>query len=70
MMISLIILNDGLYSLVPVTQQMMNSIALITEVNFYELCDLLRLKLTTYHTEINVHSMNNGSGLFYGCIGK
>ena len=70
MMISLIILNDGLYSLVPVTQQMMNSIALITEVNFYELCDLLRLKLTTYHTEINVHSMNDGSGLWFGCIGK
>ena len=36
-------MNDGLYSLVPVTQQMMNSIALITEVmDFYELCDLLR----------------------------
>ena len=69
-MIDLIILNDGLYNLVPVTQEMMNSIALITEVNFYELCDLLRLKLTTYHTEINVHSMNDGSGLFYGCIGK
>ena len=70
MMISLIILNDGLYSLVPVTQQMMDSIALITEVNFYQLCDLLRLKLTTYHTEINVHSMNDGSGLWFGCIGK
>ena len=69
-MIDLIILNDGLYNLVPVTQQMMNSIALITEVNFYELCDLLRLKLTTYHTEINVHSMNDGSGLWFGCIGK
>tara|TARA_R110002126_G_scaffold218502_2_gene364204 strand:- start:858 stop:1067 length:210 start_codon:yes stop_codon:yes gene_type:complete len=69
-MISLIILNDGLYSLVPVTQQMMDSIALITEVNFYELCDLLRLKLTEYHTEINVHSMNDGSGLWFGCIGK
>ena len=69
-MIDLIILNDGLYSLVPVTQQMMDSIALITEVNFYELCDLLRLKLTTYHTKINVHSMNDGSGLWFGCIGK
>ncbi len=69
-MMNLIILNDGLYNLVPVTQQMLEGIALITEVNFYELCDLLRLKLTTYHTEINVHSMNDGSGLFYGCIGK
>ena len=69
-MMNLIILNDGLYNLVPVTQEMMNSIALITEVNFYELCDLLRLKLTEYHTEINVHSMNDGSGLWFGCIGK
>ena len=70
MMINLIILNDGLYNLIPVTQQMMDSITLITEVSFYELCDLLRLKLTTYHTEINVHSMNDGSGLWFGCIGK
>ena len=69
-MINLIILNDGLYNLVPVTQQILNSIALITEVDFYKLCDLLRLKLTTYHTEINVHSMNDGSGLWFGCIGK
>ena len=69
-MMNLIILNDGLYSLVPVTQQMMDSIALITEVNFYELCDLLRTKLTTYHTKINVHSMNDRSGQWFGCIGK
>ena len=69
-MMNLIIFNDGLYNLVPVTQQILNSIALITEVDFYKLCDLLRLKLTTYHTEINVHSMNDGSGLWFGCIGK
>ena len=67
-MMNLIILNDGLYNLVPVTQQMLNSIALITEVNFYELCDLLRFKLTEYHTEINLHSMNDGSGLWFGCV--
>jgi hypothetical protein len=66
----IIILNDGLYNLVPVTQQMLEGIALITKVNYFELCDLLRLKLTTYHTEMNVHSMNDGSGLWFGCIGK
>ena len=38
--------------------------------SFYELCDLLRLKLTTYHSEINVHSMNDGSGQWFGCISK
>ena len=66
----IIILNNDLYSLIPVTQQMLEGIALVTEVNFYQLCDLLRLKLTTYHTEINVHSMNDGSGLWFGCMGK
>tara|TARA_R110000851_G_scaffold137497_1_gene273456 strand:- start:522 stop:728 length:207 start_codon:yes stop_codon:yes gene_type:complete len=66
----IIILNDGLYNLVPVTQQMLEGIALITKVNYFELCDLLRLKLTTYYTEMNVHSMNDGSGLWFGCIGK
>ena len=42
----IIILNDGLYSLVPVTKNMLESITLVSGVNFYELCDLLRLKLT------------------------
>jgi hypothetical protein len=69
-MMDIIILNDGLYNLVPVTQQMLEGIALITKVNYFELCDLLRLKLTTYYTEMNVHSMNDGSGLWFGCIGK
>ena len=69
-MMDIIILNDGLYSLVPVTQQMLENINLVTKVDFYELCDLLRLKLTTYHSEINVHSMNDGSGQWFGCVGK
>jgi hypothetical protein len=69
-MMDIIILNDGLYNLVPVTQQMLEGIALITKVDCFELCDLLRLKLTTYYTEMNVHSMNDGSGLWFGCIGK
>ena len=66
----IIILNNGLYNLVPVTQQMLEGITLITKVNFYELCDLLRIQLTTYANDINVHSMNNGTGHFYGCMGK
>ena len=67
-MIDLIILNDGLYSLVPVTQQMLEGITLINEVSFYELCDLLRVKLTTYHTKVNVHTMNDLSGQWFGCV--
>ena len=66
---SLIILTDGLYHLVPVTKQMMAGIELFNEVDLFELCDILRLKLTTYHDyPMNRHVMNDGSGDFYGCI--
>ena len=66
---SLIILTDGIYHLVPVTEQMMAGIKLFNEIDLFELCDILRLKLTTYHDyPINRHVMNDGSGDFYGCI--
>ena len=66
---SLIILTDGIYHLVPVTKQMMAGIELFNEVDLFELCDILRLKLTTYHDyPMNQHVMNDGSGDFYGCI--
>jgi len=65
----LIILNDGLYQLIPVTKQMMEGIELFAEVNCFNLCDILRLKLTTYADyPINAHVMNDGSGDFFGCI--
>ena len=65
----LIILSDGLFHLVPVTKQMMAGIELFNEVDLFELCDILRLKLTTYHDyPMNRHVMNDGSGDFYGCI--
>ena len=67
----LIILYDGLYSLVPVTKEMLQNITLLTAVDCFELCDILRIKLTTYHdTPINRHVMNDGSGDLYGCICK
>ena len=67
----LIILNDGMYHLVPVTKQMMESIILTAKVNCFELCDILRLKLTTYAGDpLNAHIMNDGSGDFFGCICK
>ena len=66
----LIILNDGLYSLVPVTKQMLEDIKIIGGVDCFDLCDILRLKLTTYHEEWNSHIMNDGTGDFYGCICK
>ena len=65
----LIILSDGLFHLVPITKQMMADTVLVNDVDLFELCDILRLKLTTYHDyPINRHVMNDGSGDFYGCI--
>ena len=67
----LIILTDGLYHLVPVTKQMTDGIELFTEVNCFEMCEILRIKLTTYwDPPLNQHVMNDGSGDFYGCICK
>ncbi len=67
----LIILTDGLYHLVPVTKQMTEGIELFTKVNCFELCDILRIKLSTYvDAPFNQHVMNDGSGDFYGCICK
>jgi hypothetical protein len=67
----LIILNDGLYHLVEVTKEMTKGIELLSEVNCFNLCDILRLKLTTYADyPINAHMMNDGSGDFFGCICK
>ena len=64
----LIILNDGLYSLVPVTKAMLADLALFSNVNCFDLCDILREKLTGYADTINLHIMNDGSGAFIGCM--
>ena len=64
----LIILNDGMYHLVPVTTEMLKDIMLVAQVNCFELCNILRIKLTTYSETINAHMMNDDSGDFFGCI--
>ena len=65
----LIIYYDGLYSLVPVTKAMLQNVVILQEISCFDLCDILRLKLTTYHDyPINQHVMNDGSGNFFGCI--
>ena len=67
----LIILYDGFYSLVPVTKVMVADIKLVMEVNCFQLCEILRIKLSTYaETPLNAHVMNDGSGDFFGCICK
>ena len=65
----LILLNDGVYSLVPITKQMIEGIELFTEVSCFDLCDILRLHLTTYYEyPINAHVMKDGTGDLLGCI--
>ena len=67
----LIVLNDGLYQLIAVTKEMTAHISLLAEVDCFDLCDILRLHLTTYYEyPINAYVMNDGSGDFYGCMCK
>tara|TARA_R100000951_G_C2529012_1_gene145805 strand:- start:10 stop:216 length:207 start_codon:yes stop_codon:yes gene_type:complete len=64
----LIILNDGLYQLIPVTKQIMEGIELVSKVDCFDLCEIIRIKLTQYADSLNLHIMNDGSGNFMGCI--
>ena len=64
----LIILNDGVYNLIPVTKQMLEHIKILTEVDCFDLCDIIRLEFTDYLDTINLHQMKDGSGYFFGCI--
>ena len=63
--------NEELYQLVAVTKEMMEGISLLADVDCFDLCDILRLHLTTYHEPPwNVHVMNDGSGYLYVCVCK
>ena len=64
----LIILNDGLYQLIPVTKEIMEGIVITAEVDRLDLCNILREKLSGYVDSLNLHIMNDGSGNFVGCI--
>ena len=64
----LIIYNDGLYQLIQVTEKMLEDVVILQDLSCYDLCDILRLKLTTYVESMNIHMMNNGSGNFIGCM--
>ena len=64
----LIILNDDLYQLIPVTKQMMEGIVITEQIDCFDLCDILRLKLTGYVDTLNLHIMNDGSGSMMGCM--
>ena len=66
----LIVANDGLYSLIPLTKTMLEHIKIMVEVDCFNLCEIIKIKFTTYVDNLNLHIMNNGSGNFYGCICK
>ena len=66
----IIVLNDGMYQLLPVSKQILDGIVLTSEISCLDLCDILRLKLTAYVDSINLHLMNDGSGSFVGCMCK
>ena len=65
----LIISNDEVFSLVPVTKAMLDNIKILAEVDCFSLCDIIRLEFTDYlDSPHNLHMMKDGSGYFYGCI--
>jgi len=67
----LILLSDELYHLVKVTKEMMEGIELLSDIDCFDLCDIIRMHLTTYYdAPYNVHVMNDGTGVFYGCVCK
>ena len=64
----LILINDGLYNLVSVTREMMDGVVLTKDIDCFDLCDIIRLKLTTFVDSLNAHVMNDDSGYFFGCM--
>ena len=64
----LIILNDGIYHLIPVTKKLLDGIVLTSDVDCFDVCEILRLKLTGYVDTLNLNIMNDGSGSLMGCM--
>jgi hypothetical protein len=64
----LIILNDGIYHLIPVTKKLLDSVVLTSHVDCFDVCEILRLKLTGYVDSLNLHIMKDGTGSLIGCM--
>jgi len=64
----LIIYNDGIYHLLEVTKEMTATLKIFSQVDCFNLCDVLRLHLSTYSDSLNAHVMHDGSGDLFGCI--
>ena len=62
-------MNDGVYTLVQVTKEMLSHIKIVADVDCFSLCDIIRLEFTNYlDYPINLHLMKDGSGYLFGCI--
>ena len=62
-------MNDGVYTLVHVTKEMLSHIKIVADVDCFSLCDIIRIEFTDYiDYPINQHIMKDASGYFYGCI--
>ena len=64
----LIIYNDGVYHLIKVTKEMTATLKIFSQIDCFNLCDVLRLHLSTYSDSLNAHVMHDGSGDLFGCI--
>jgi len=60
----LIILHEGLYYLIEVTKEMVQG---AVYKDCFDLCDIMREKLTVYDNDINKHLLKDGS-VFFGCV--
>jgi hypothetical protein len=64
----LLIQADGVFTLVEVTKDMLEHIKIVSDVDCFSLCDIIRIEFTDYLNSHNKHFMKDGSGYFYGCI--
>ena len=47
---------------------MLEGVELVGDIDCFELCEILRLKLTGYVDTLNLYIMNDGTGNFMGCM--
>jgi hypothetical protein len=47
---------------------MLEGVELVGDVDCFDLCEILRIKLTGYVDKLNLHIMNDGSGNMIGCM--
>ena len=52
-------MNDGVYTLVQVTKEMLSHIKIVADVDCFSLCDIIRLEFTNYlDYPINLHPVS------------